>query len=253
MIFNTILFETREDTAIITFNRPRQKNAISPELSEEMGKAVDLAVENNSVRFIVITGTETVFSSGADMSNHEKAVTMILSELNINSGSSPIAKLINCPKPTIAAVNGYALGHGAEYAIMCDIIIASDLAEFGFIGPIRGVTCPYAMIRLADEIGRAKAKELMFTCDRISAQEALKIGLINNVVPHEQLMGAVFDLVERMRRAGPLASRYTKEVINRKLDGYDISARIFGEIVKSADAAEGALAFFEKRDPEWTS
>ena len=251
MHFETVRYETRDDTAVITFNRPQYKHAISLELSEEMGQAVDLAVKSDDIRFIVLTGTEAVFSSGADFSNPEKAVTMIRRELDINSGDSPIAKLIHSPKPTIAAVNGYALGHGAEYAIMCDMIVASDRAEFGFIGPIRGVTCPYAMIRLADEVGRAKAKELILTCERISAEEALKIGLVNHVVPQERLMEAVFELIGKLRRAGPLAARYTKEVINRKLDGYEVSAKIFEEIVQSAEAFEGAAAFLEKRDPCW--
>ncbi|MBN2396750.1 MAG: hypothetical protein JXI32_00075, partial [Deltaproteobacteria bacterium] len=164
---------------------------------------------------------------------------------------SPILKLINSPKPTIAAVNGYALGHGAEYALMCDIIIASDRAEFGFIGPIRGVVCPYAMIRLADEIGRAKAKELIMTCERISASEALRIGLVNQVVDPDGLMEASLDMAGRMRRASPLAVRYTKEVINRDLSGYELSASIFEEILGSEDAIEGAMAFLEKRKPSW--
>ncbi|MBN2080345.1 MAG: enoyl-CoA hydratase/isomerase family protein, partial [Spirochaetes bacterium] len=206
---------------------------------------------DDAIRFIVLTGTGDVFSSGADFSDPAQAVEMIRREFDTKSGESPVLKLINSPKPTIAAVNGYALGHGAEYALMCDIIIASDRAEFGFIGPARGVTCPYAMIRLAEEIGRAKAKELIMTCERISASEALRIGLVNQVAPHDGLMEAVLDMAGRMRRAGPLAVRYTKEVINRGLDGYELSAGIFEEMLTSEDAVEGAMAFLEKRKPGW--
>ena len=251
MEFENLLYEKKEDTVILRLNRPQRKNAISLELSEELGKALDAAEGDKGVRFLVLTGSDDIFSSGADFSNPEKAVTMIRRELDAASGNSPMVKLINFPLPTIAAVNGYALGHGAEYAIMCDMIIASEKADFGFIGPIRGVTCPYAMIRLADEIGRAKAKELIMTCERIPAREALRIGLVSQVVPHENLLDAVFTLIAKLRKAGPRATRYTKEVINRHLGGYEVSARIFEEIITSSDALEGAMAFLEKREPHW--
>lgn len=251
MDFEGLVYEIKEDVAIVRLNRPGKKNAISFELSEELGGAIDLANGDDTIRFIVLTGTGDVFSSGADFSDPARTVEMIRKEFDTKSGESPVLKLINSPKPTIAAVNGYALGHGAEYALMCDMIIASDRAEFGFIGPVRGVTCPYAMIRLAEEIGRAKAKELIITCERISASEALRIGLINQVAPHDGLMEAALNMAGRMRRAGPLAVRYTKEVINRGLGGYELSAGIFEEMLKSEDAVEGAMAFLEKRKPVW--
>lgn len=253
MDFKTIVYETAEDCATITLNRPERKNAISLELSTEMGMAIDQAVSDTSIRFIVLTGSGGIFSSGADFGDPEKAITMIRQELDATSGTSPAIKLIECPKPVIAAVNGHALGHGAEYALMCDLIIAAEHAEFGFIGPIRGVTCPYAMIRLADEVGRAKAKELVMTCERISAREALRIGLVNQVVPLEHLMDAVDDMKAKIRKAAPLAVRFTKEAINQGLGGYEFSARTFEAIIQSKDAFEGAMAFMEKREPRWSN
>lgn len=252
MDFQTLLYEITGDYATITLNRPERKNAISLELSMELGRAIDLAVADGNVRFVVLTGGGGMFSSGADFSDPEKAITMIRQELDASSGTSTAIKLIECPKPVIAAVNGYALGHGAEYALMCDLIIAAEEAEFGFIGPIRGVTCPYAMIRLADEVGRAKAKELVMTCERISAREALRIGLVNQVVPLADLMTAVGAMMDKIRKAGPLAVRFTKEAINRGLGGYAFSAEKFEQIITSRDAFEGALAFLEKRKPVWT-
>jgi enoyl-CoA hydratase/carnithine racemase len=253
MDFQTILYEVNNDCANITLNRPERKNAISLELSMELGLAIDNAVADKNVRFVVLTGSGGMFSSGADFSDPEKAITMIRQELDSASGTSTAIKLIECPKPVIAAVNGYALGHGAEYALMCDLIIAAEEAEFGFIGPIRGVTCPYAMIRLADEVGRAKAKELIMTCERISAREALRIGLVNQVVPLEDLMSAVDIMKDKIRKAGPLAIKFSKEAINRGLDGYEFSAGKFEEIITSKDAFEGAMAFLEKREPNWSS
>lgn len=249
--FKNILYEKRNGAAIIKFDRPEKKNAISLELTEELREALEDAESDSKVRVVVLTGVGDAFSSGADFSDPQKSIYMIREEFDVSSGKSTMLKLINLEKPTIAAVNGYALGHGAEYALMCDIIMASDKAEFGFIGPLRGVTCPYAMIRLADEVGRAKAKELIMTCDRISAEEALRIGLINKVVPHEKLMDAVFEFLEKMKKASPLATKMTKEAINRGLRGYEYSLKKFEEIIGSKDAVEGAMAFIEKREPRW--
>ena len=251
MNFKNILYEKRNAAAIIKFNRPEKKNAISLDLTEELREALEDAESDSKVRVVVLTGVGDAFSSGADFSDPQKSIQMIREEFDVSSGESTMLKLINLEKPTIAAVNGYALGHGAEYALMCDIIIASDKATFGFIGPLRGVTCSYAMIRLADEVGRAKAKELIMTCARISAEEALRIGLTNKVVPHEKLMDAVFEFLEKMKKASPLAIKMTKEAINRGLGGYEYSLEKFEEIMVSKDAVEGAMAFIEKREPKW--
>jgi enoyl-CoA hydratase/carnithine racemase len=252
MDFETLLYEAKRDYCMITLNRPQRKNAISLELTMELGQAIDNAVDDRNLRFIVLTGAGGVFSSGADFGDPVKAITMIRQELDAASGTSVAIRLIECPKPVIAAVNGHALGHGAELALMCDLIIAAEEAEFGFIGPIRGVTCPYAMIRLADEVGRAKAKELIMTCERISASEALRIGLVNQVVPLKELMSAVDVMLDKMRKAAPLAVKFSKEAINRGLGGYDFSAEKFEEIITSKDAIEGAMAFMEKREPKWS-
>jgi len=252
MGFQTLLYEVKDDYAVIALNRPERKNAISLELTEELGQAIDDAVADENLRFVVLTGAGGMFSSGADFGDPMKAITMIRQELDVASGTSVAVKLIACPKPVIAAVNGYALGHGAELALMCDMIIAAEEAEFGFIGPIRGVTCPYAMIRLADEVGRAKAKELVMTCERISASEALRIGLVNQVAPLKDLMSAVDAMLDKMRKAAPLAVRFTKEAINRGLGGYEFSAEKFEAIITSKDAVEGAMAFMEKREPKWS-
>ncbi len=252
MDFQTLLYEAKNDFAVISLNRPKRKNAISLELTTELGQAIDLAVADKNLRFVIITGAGGMFSSGADFSDPVKAITMIRQEMDVASGNSVALKLIECPKPVIAAVNGYALGHGAELALMCDLIIAAEEAEFGFIGPIRGVTCPYAMIRLADELGRAKAKELVMTCERIPAREALRIGLVNQVVPLKDLMAAVEVMMDKIRKAAPLAVRFTKEAINRGLGGYEFSAAKFEEIITSKDAFEGAMAFLEKRSAKWS-
>jgi len=246
-----ILCEKRNNAAIIKFNRPEKKNALSLELMEELRGVLEGVENDDDVRAVVITGVGDAFSSGADLADVQ-TLQMMEQQLDASTGKSTMIKLINLEKPTIAAVNGYALGHGLECALMCDIIIASDKAVFGFIGPLRGSVCPYAMIRLADEVGRAKAKELLFTCDRISAEEALRIRLINKVVPHEKLMDAVFEIVERMKNSAPLATKLTKRAINRGLGDYEYSLEAFKEVVAGEDIIEGAVAFLEKRRPKWS-
>jgi enoyl-CoA hydratase len=246
-----ILCDKENGAAIIKFNRPEKKNALSLELMDELRGVLEEVESDATVRAVVITGAGSAFSSGADLSD-PRTLQMIEQQLDASSGKSTMIKLIELGKPTIAAVNGYALGHGLECALMCDIIIASDRAVFGFIGPLRGSVCPYAMIRLADEVGRAKAKELLFTCERISAEEALRIGLVNKVVPHEKLMDAVFELVEKMKSAAPLATKLTKRAINRGLGGYEDSLKAFREVAAGGDIVEGAVAFLEKRAPKWS-
>jgi len=250
MTGKNILYEKNNSTAVITFNRPEKKNALSLELMDELRGVLEGVEDDDSIRSVVITGAGGNFSSGADLSDPH-SLKMIEQQLDESSGKSTMIRLINLNKPTIAAVHGYALGHGLECALMCDIIIASETAEFGFIGPLRGSICPYANIRLADEVGRAKAKELLFTCDRISADEALRIRLVNRVVPNEKLMEASLGLAEKMKNAAPLATRLTKEAINRKLGGYETSLKAFKEIAAGEDLMEGAMAFLEKRPPKW--
>ncbi len=246
-----ILYEKNNSTAIIQFNRPEKKNALSLELMDELRGVLETVENDDSIRSVVLAGAGGNFSSGADLSDPH-SLQMMEQQIDASSGKSTMIKLIDLNKPTIAAVDGYALGHGLECALMCDIIIASDKAEFGFIGPLRGSICPYANIRLADEVGRAKAKELLFTCDRISAEEALKIRLINRIVPHEKLMEEALEFAGRMKNAAPLATKLTKEAINRRLDGYEISLKAFKEIAAGEDLMEGAMAFLEKRPPKWS-
>jgi len=250
MYAKDILYEKKDSVAVMKFNRPEKKNALSLELIEDLRGALEKADSDDDVRVVVITGVGDSFSSGADLSD-PRTLNMIEQEFEVSSGRSTMIKLIDLEKPTIAAVNGHALGHGAEYALMCDIIIASDRAIFGFIGPRRGMTCPYAMIRLADEIGRAKAKELILTCDRISAEEALRIGLVNRVVPHEELMDVVFELALKIKRSAPLAVKLTKKAINRGLGGYEHSKMALEEAINGGDMIEGAMAFIERREPIW--
>lgn len=246
-----VLCETNNRIAVIKFNRPKKKNALSLELMDELRDILEGVENDDAVRSVVLTGEGGNFSSGADLSDPH-SMQMIEQQLDVSLGKSTMIRLINLSKPTIAAVDGYALGHGLECALMCDIIVASDRAEFGFIGPLRGSICPYASLRLADEVGRAKAKELLFTCGRISAEEAFRIRLINRVVPHETLMPEVLKLAERMKKAAPLATQLTKKIINRQLGGYEISLKAFKEIAAGEDLVEGAMAFLEKRPPKWS-
>ncbi|MDY6820134.1 MAG: enoyl-CoA hydratase/isomerase family protein [Deferribacterota bacterium] len=242
-----VIYEKMEGTAIIRLNRPEKKNALNLELIENLGKVLKNAEEDKEVRVVVITGSGNNFSSGADLTD-PTTIDMMKQEF---SQSSTMIRLINLEKPTIAAVDGYALGHGAEYMLMCDIVIASDRAIIGFIGPQRGVVCPYAMIRLGDEIGRSKAKELIWTCDRISASTALEIGLINKVVLQEELMNEVLSFAKKLIKSSPTAIKLIKKAINRGLNDYKYAKDLFDESLESKDFIEGVTSFMERRDPKW--
>jgi enoyl-CoA hydratase/carnithine racemase len=245
---NNIIYEIIEGVAVIKLNRPEKKNALNLELIEDLGKVLKDAEDDKEVRVVVLTGKGDSFSSGADLTD-STTIDMMRQEF---SSSSTMIRLINLEKPTIAAVNGYALGHGAEYMLMCDITIASDRAVIGFIGPQRGLICPYAMIRLADEVGRSKAKELIWTCDRISAKTALEMGLINKVVPHEKLMEEVLSFSKKLIKSSPLSIKLTKKAINRNLNDYKYAKEMLDISLESADFVEGISAFVEKRDQKWS-
>jgi len=135
-------------------------------------------------------------------------------------------KLLNLDKPTIAAVNGYALGDGLQQALLCDIRVAANDAVLGFIGPLIGGLCYAAFSILPQMVGRGKANELLFTCRRISAEEAYSIGLVNKVVPSEQLMPATVEMAEQITKVAPLLLKYSKRMLRQDFFSTDYKKRL---------------------------
>lgn len=245
MKLENILIEKKGNIGVITLNRADKLNAASKELFADLRSAIDDMAADDNIRVVILAAAGRAFCVGADLG---QIVTDFEAIVNLDG----ILHFINFDKPIIAAVNGVALGNGAQLSLMCDIIIASERASFSFMGAAIGAVCTYAIVALVSQVGLTKAKELMFTCDRISAEEALRIGLVNKVVPHEQLMDAAFEMARKILKVGPLAVKFEKQGINAGLMSSLPFLRKVLEVVKnSEDIKEGARAFAEGRQPEF--
>jgi len=244
-MYKTILVEKKNHVAILTFNSPEKLNAINVLVKREVSQALSELETDNDVRVVIMTGAGRAFSSGHDMAAPK-------SEREEFTSLKEEEKLLNFDKPTIAAVHGYTLGDGLQQALLCDIRIASDDAILGFIGPLVGGLCYGSFSVLPAVVGRGKASELLFTCDRISAEEACRIGLVNKVVPREQLMPAAMEMAEKIMKAAPLSLKYTKQMLKQRFFSDDYRA-LLQEGLKvtgaSEDYKEAAKAFKEKREP----
>ncbi|RJX15813.1 crotonase [Candidatus Bathyarchaeota archaeon] len=255
--YKTILVEKKDGVAKITLNRPEKLNSINKDVIQDLSLALEDIRKDENVRVVVITGAgDRAFSAGADISMLKEIKTPVEARELIWSAVEKVIRAIeNLEKPVIAAVNGLALGGGCELAMACDIIIASDKARFGQPEINLGVLPGWGgMSRLAMIVGFQKAKELVFTGDMISAEEAEKIGLVNKVVPAEKFNEAVDELVNKLLSKSPIALKLAKEAVNRG-PGIDVEAalardrELFALSVSSEDAKEGLSAFLEKRKP----
>jgi enoyl-CoA hydratase len=174
---------------------------------------------DDDVRVVIMTGVGRAFSSGYDITAPE-------SELEEFMSLKEEEKLLNLDKPTIAAIQGYALGDGLQQALLCDIRVAADDTVLGFIGPLIGGLCYSAFSILPQVVGRGKANELLFTCSRINAEEAYRIGLVNKVVPREQLMPAAVELAEQITKVTPLLLKYSKRMLRQDFFSTDYKDRL---------------------------
>jgi enoyl-CoA hydratase len=255
MEYKNLIVEIKEGIAIVKINRPKALNALNSETVDEIKHVGNELNGNKDVRVVIITGEgDKAFVAGADileMKDMNASEGMQFSQ----RGHEAFATLDNMGKPVIAAVNGFALGGGFEVALACDIIYASDRAKVGFPETTLGIFPGFGGTqRTAKLIGLAKAKELIFTGKVITAQEAYEMGLINKVIPHEELMKEVMALAEKIKANGPFSIRLAKELINKSLSldtdsGLMIEAKDFGLCFTTKDQKEGMTAFVEKRKP----
>ncbi len=246
-MYNTILVEKKGGIAILTLNRPQKLNALTLELKSEICRALDDFAADGDVRVVIMTGAGRAFSSGIDRSG----VGSSIDEYNSVSFEEE-EKLLSFDKPMIAAINGYALGGGLQHALLCDILIASEKAILSFTGPRIGGLCDIGVLMLPGVVGRNRASELLFTCEQISAEEAYRVGLVNKVVPHEQLMSAALEMAGKIMKSAPLSIKYTKRALRQALLNPDFrraQKEILKELMASEDMEEAARAFEEKRAP----
>jgi len=251
-----VTVEREGSVATLTIDRQDKLNAISPQVVEELGQSL-LELESEPPSAIVITGAgEKAFVAGADIAEMSQ-MSAVGAKRFAEIGHAAMALLDRSPVPTIAAVNGFALGGGCEIALACDIRIAAENAMFGFpevgLGILPGMGGTQRLPRL---VGPGKASELIFSARRINAAEAKEIGLVNRVVGQGEALNAAQQLAEEISKNGPLAVRYAKAAANKALDvdlvnGLEYEADQFALLFSTEDAVEGMSAFSEKRKPDF--
>ena len=257
MGFEEILYEVKDQIAVITINRPKVLNALKTTTKQEISAAIDLASEDDSVRGVIITGAGRGFISGTDISEiHIDAKAEVTIEMS-RQAHALFDKFDRLDKPIIAAVNGYAMGGGAELALACDLRVASTKAVFALPEVSLGVApCYGGTQRLPRLIGAGRAKDLLFTGRKVGAEEAFSIGLVERLAEPESLMEEATALMKSILRNAPIAVRVCKELVNRGMemelkDGLALEAERNGMLAETEDAREGVRAFFEKRPPEF--
>jgi enoyl-CoA hydratase len=254
--YEFIIYEKADRVAWITLNRPEAMNAQSDGLRMELVDALEDASQDEEVFVVVITGSgEKAFSAGADVAQYVTRVpSYVVSQKYI---TRPFELIRNMTKPVVCMVNGLALGAGCELMISCDIIIAADDVKVGQtevrVGLIPGGGGTQVLPRI---VGEKKAKELIFTGAMISAQEAMNLGIVNQVVPREQLREATQKMVDSLLRNSPAIIGLAKIAINRSLEvplqaGMSYERDLFALAFSYEDQKEGAKAFLEKRKPSY--
>ncbi|HAL11606.1 MAG TPA: enoyl-CoA hydratase [Ruminococcaceae bacterium] len=250
-----INYEVEGQIGIITINRPKALNALNSTVLDELDKTLD-AVDLEAVRCLILTGAgEKSFVAGADI-GEMSTLTQSEGEAFGKKGNDVFRKLETFPLPVIAAVNGFALGGGCEISMSCDIRICSENAVFGQPEVGLGITPGFGGTqRLARIVGTGKAKEMIYGARNIKAEEAYRIGLVNNVYPLDELMPAAKKLAATIARNAPIAVRACKRAINEGLQvdmdqAIVIEEKLFGSCFESHDQKEGMAAFLEKRKVE---
>lgn len=250
--YKNIKQEVKNSILYITVNRPDKLNALNFETLDELGKAIGNAYEDKSVHALIITGEgQKAFVAGADISEF-KQLNEINSRKIAENGQEIFGLIERCPKPVIAAVNGFALGGGCELALACHMRIASENAKLGLPEVTLGILPGYGGTqRLTLLVGKGKAFEMIMTGDMVTAEHALQIGLVNYVVPQEELIAKCESILAKIIKNAPIAIAQTVEsinaVYNETKDGYEVEANSFAICAKSEDFKEGTDAFLEKR------
>ncbi len=258
MGYKNILLDKQENIATITISRPQVLNALNDETITELIHCFSELQKDSKVLVVILTGSgEKAFVSGADI-NELKVVDAFGGVKKSLKGQELMFLMEGIDKVVIGAINGYALGGGCELALACDIRIASENAKLGLPEVSLGIFPGYGGTqRLPRLVGLGKAKELIFTGDLIDAQECLRIGLVEKVVPLPELIPFCKNLASKIASRGPVAVKLAKKCINLSLDvdlktGCDYEATQFGVICTSQDKLEGTSAFLEKRKPNFT-
>jgi enoyl-CoA hydratase len=255
-MYQTLLTSLEDNILIITINRPDKMNAINNTVMTELAAVIDEVYSNDDVRSAIITGAGTkAFVAGADITEF-LGLTIEEGNALAKKGQDTFQKIEDCPKPVVAAVNGFALGGGHELAMACHIRVASENAKFGQPEVNLGLLPGYGGTqRLVQLIGKGRAIEMMITANMIDANTALQYGLVNHVVPQEELLNKAKSILAISNSKAPLAIAKCIEAANAVFDetknGYEVEMRGFGNCFGTEDMKEGTAAFLEKRKAEF--
>lgn len=258
MNYSSLLFSVSDRIARVTINRPDKLNALNDAVIAELGEAVASIESDKSIGAAIITGSGLkAFVAGADIGElaqqgpfDGKARALV--------GQGVLRRIERCRKPIIAAVNGFALGGGCELAMACHIRIAAESAKFGQPEAKLGIAPGYGgTVRLPRLVGKGRALEILLTCQMIDAAEAFRIGLVNRVVPNDQLLAEAEKMARTILENGPLAIQVCIEAVDSALEvtldeGLQLEATYFGLLASTSDMREGMAAFLEKRKANFT-
>ena len=259
MGYATLIVERTGPIATITLNRPGARNALDMTMRQEMLAALDEVDADASSRVLVLTGAGEHFCAGGDVkSMRERRQTAAEGRHRVQLLNTMVLRLVDFPRPTIAMVDGYAVGAGTNLALCCDLVVASERAKFGELfnkiglAPDGGGT--WLLPRL---VGLARAKELIFTGDVFDAAEAARLGLVNRVVPAAELRAVTRALAEKIAAGPPAVQRMAKHMVNRAATtdlaaALDLEAYSQGLAIAGDDHQEGLAAFFDKRTPKFS-
>lgn len=253
--YETIVYEKIDGVALIRLNRPEMMNALEAAVARDLVDAVRDAASDQSVGSVVLTGTDKVFSSGGDLSKLMQGFELLEGRQWLKEGYGQLLELARIKKPVIAAVNGYAVGAGFSLALMCDMIYAAESAKFGMafikVGAIPDCGALYYLPRL---VGLQKAKELVFRGSNISAAEANRIGIVNEIMADDELMPEVMKIAKNLADGPSIALAQAKEILDAS-SSLSLEAVMEMEIYaqsfcfQTEDHREGVIAFLEKRKP----
>ena len=251
MAYEHIIVETREHVGLITLNRPKALNALSPALMRELGEALTRFDADPAVGAIVITGNEKAFAAGADIKEMQSKTFVEAYKQDFITAEWETVTRVR--KPVIAAVAGYALGGGCELAMMCDFILAADTAKFGQpeinLGVMPGAGGTQRLTRL---VGKSKSMEMNLTGRLMDADEAERSGLVSRIIPADKLIDEAIATAGKIAEKGAIAVMATKEAVNRAYEttlseGVRFERRMFHALFATEDQSEGMEAFTEKR------
>ena len=260
MPYETLLYEKQDSIATVTINRPEKRNAWTTQVSEEIIDVFGTMEDDPEVLVTILTGTgDKAFSAGADLGNAKthKVTTVGAHLASVSPKGFPVFNTVaDYPKPVVAAINGFAVGIGCLITLCCDILIASDNAELGLPQVPLGILPAYGgAVRLARYVGRGKAMEMVLLGERINAQEAYRVGLVNKVVPLPELRPLAQDYARRLAALPPLAVRMAKESLNKGLDIASLKEAAQTDIYRfmllgqTEDSQEAHKAWRERRKP----